>query len=128
MGWKTNFCKYRPESGMKIGFWNKGGALQPLREKINEIEELMKRNQFCIFGVIEANFFADSLVEDVTISGYSILWDLGRENLERRNSRCVLFIRNDISFKIRKDIMDVNVPEIWVEAGQSNKKRFVLCL
>ena len=104
--------------GLKLDFGIRGGALQPLREKINEIEELMKSNNFSIFGVVEANLFNENSIEDVSISGYSIIWDLGKENNHRRNARCVLFIRNDISFKVRNDLMDSNVPEVWVEAGE----------
>ena len=52
----------------KIGFWNKGGALQPLYEKINEIEDLIKSNNFSVFGIIEANLFSHNKTEDVQIS------------------------------------------------------------
>ena len=48
MGWK-NKCsskKYEKEGGLKIGFCNKGGALQPLQEKKNEIEFIVKRQTF----------------------------------------------------------------------------------
>ena len=38
--WKTRDQKI--EEGIKIGVWNKGGALQPLREKVNEIENMLK--------------------------------------------------------------------------------------
>ena len=109
-------------------FWNKGGALQPLHKKINEIEEMVKSNNFGVFGVVEANLFKESNHEDVTIDGYSLLWDLGRENRKRNNSRCVLYIRNDLSYKIRNDLMEMDIPEIWVEVGESNKKRLLLGL
>ena len=58
MGWSNKRHKNHSKGGpgIKVGFWNKGGALQPLREKINEIEELIKSNGFLVFGVIEANF------------------------------------------------------------------------
>ena len=60
MGWnkKYNLNKLREkEDGLKIGCWNKGGALQPLKDKVNDIENLIKSNNFAILGVTEANFF-----------------------------------------------------------------------
>ena len=128
MGWTKTYEKTKKDVGMKIGFWNKGGALQPLHEKINEIEDIIKSNQFCVFGVVEANFFSINNIEDVKISGFSILWDLGRSNTMRQNSRCVLFIRDDLSFKSRKDLMKDSIPEIWVEVGETHKKRTLICL
>ena len=48
MGWKTfqRISKLGRSNGIKIGSWNKGGALQPLKEKLNEIEIFIKSNNF----------------------------------------------------------------------------------
>ena len=46
MGWNQKYKKAKGDSGIKVGFWNKGGATQPLREKINEIEFMVKSNGF----------------------------------------------------------------------------------
>ena len=129
MGWKKNKTIQQKESfGIKIGCWNKGGALQPLSEKLNEIEILIKENDFSVSGVLEANFFSHNSKEDIEIDGCELIWDKGRENLRRNNSRSVLYIRRDLSFKVRHDLMEKNIPEIWVEIGQCNKKRSLLCL
>ena len=88
----------------------------------------MKENQFSVFGVLEANFFLQNAEEDIQIKGYSMFWDKGRENLRRQNARCVLFVRNDLSFKIRRDLMEDSVPEIWMELGLPKKKKSLLCL
>ena len=60
MGWSKKSNKHKMESnnGMKIGTWNKGGALQPLREKLNEIEVLIKSNDFSVFGISEKICFS----------------------------------------------------------------------
>ena len=57
MGWKHQSKISVGGRGLKVGCWNKGGALQPLREKVNAIEVLIKSNNFSVFGVIEANIF-----------------------------------------------------------------------
>ena len=120
MGWKKQWDtnrigKEKPNDGIKVGSWNKGGALQPLFEKINDIEQLMKTNNFAILGISEANLFKENDIQDVQISGYSLYYDKGQNCPIRRNSRCVLFIRNDLKCKLREDLMEENIPEIWVE-------------
>ena len=130
MGWniKAKTKDKGKEEGIKIGFWNKGGALQPLKEKINEIENMIKTNNFGVFGVIEANFLKDNDKKDVQLDGFTIFWDRGRENQLRRNSRCVLYVRSDLSYKLRLDLMNETCPEIWIEIREARKKRSLLCL
>ena len=45
MGWNKKYTqkKVKFENGIKVGFWNKGGALQSLKEKVNEIEGIIKK-------------------------------------------------------------------------------------
>ena len=114
--------------GIKVACWNKGGALQPLKDKVNEIENLIKTNNFGVFGVTEANFFREDDIKDVEISGYSFFWDKGRENAIRKNSRCCLYVRNDLNCKIREDLMKDTTPEIWMEIGEPRKRRSLLCV
>ena len=130
MGWSNKIRKVFKvkEEGIRVGCWNKGGALQPLQEKINDIENLLKRNNFGVLGITEANFFKENEKEDIDISGYRVFWDKGREEKTRKNSGCVLYIRNDLSFKAREDLMHGCFPEIWIEIGESNKKRSLLCV
>ena len=45
-----------------------------------------------------------------------------------KNARCVLYVREDLGCKVREDLMDENFPEIWIEIGEANKKRSMLCL
>ena len=130
MGWGKIYKKQTTStgSGIKIGCWNKGGALQPLKEKINEVENLIKSNNFQILGVLEANFFEGNCVEDINIPGFTVYWDKGRKHQTRGNSRTVLFVDKDLSCKIRYDLMGENVPEVWAEIGEPRKKRSLLCL
>ena len=129
MGWNKRIKRSRKvKEGLKVGCWNKGGALQPLHEKINEIENLIKNKSFDIFGVLEANLFENNCTSESYIEGYNIYWDKGRNNCHRRNSRSVLFVRKDLNQKIRKDLMDDSVPEVWLEVGEPGKKRSLVCL
>ena len=102
--------------------------MQPLKEKINEIEHIIKSNGFSIFGVVEANFFLNNDKQDILTSGYKLVLDKGRHSPERNNARCALYVSVNLSVKIRTDLMDDNVPEIWVEVAEPRKKRVLLCL
>ena len=100
------------ELGIKIGCWNKGGALQPLKEKVNEIENLLKSNNFGVLGIIEANFFQEDNVKDVEVDGYTFFWDEGRRNTVRKNARCGLYVHSDLNCKLRKDLMKETSPQV----------------
>ena len=130
MGWNNIQKKFqqKTQEGIKVGFWNKGGALQSLHEKINEIEHLIKSNNFGIFGVIEANFFKDNDVKDIEINGFSVFWDKGRNNISRQNARCVVYVRNDLSCKLKENLMDEKIPEIWLEVGEPRKRHVLMCI
>ena len=130
MGWSNKIKKIKigKDKGIKIGCWNKGGALQPLRDKTNEIEILLKSNNFGVLGIVEANFFKENEEKDVQISGYRIFWDKGRDDATRRNSRCIVYVRNDLSTKVRQDLMKNDFPEIWIEIGEENRRRSLLCI
>ena len=124
MGWYKKYSQSfhrEKENGLRIGCWNKGGALQPLKEKVNEIEHLIKSNNFAILGITEANFYEEHDVNEVTIDGYNFVWDKGRNQSNRKNSRCVVYIRKDLSFKLRSDLMRESFPEVWIEAGEAGK-------
>ena len=122
MGWKKQQLNNQRgdrtiDSGLKVGSWNKGGVNQPLEEKLNEIETLIKSNNFAVMRISEANFFQHNDIEDVQIPGFRFFNDKGRNNIVRRNSRYVLYVRNDLTTKIRDDLMEEEFPEIWVEIG-----------
>ena len=57
-----------------------------------------------------------------------MFWDKGRNQPSRQNARCVIYIRNDLSFKLKEDLMNDKVPEIWLELGEPKKRRVLMCL
>ena len=129
MGWGKiqKNLKREVKGGIKFGCWNKGGALQPLKEKLNEIELLIKTEAFGVFGVLEANLFKHDDVEDIKIDGYTVLWDKGRDHIIRNNARTVVYVRNDLSFQSKEELMESNVPEVWLEVGEPKKKLMLIC-
>ena len=86
---------------------------------------MIKREDFDILGVLEANFKGQNDKVDVEIEGYTIVWDNGREDNQRKNSRTVAYIRNGIHFKLRNDLMPSDSPEIWLELGENREKKLL---
>ena len=48
-----------------------------MHENINEIEHVIKTNNFGIFGVIESNFFKENDIKNIEIKGFSVFCDKG---------------------------------------------------
>ena len=109
---------------LRIASWNKGGANQELRKKKNEIElQLYSRNIHCL-GITEANLREGQDLEEVTIPGYTLLWDSGRENITKANSRVVAYIQEDLSFEVVKSKMGGDMmPELWIRLGHKGTRR-----
>ena len=93
----------------------KGGPTRNLGRKKNQIElQLTNRNIHCL-GVTEANLKAGENIEEVEIPGYTLVWDGGRDNKVKGNSRVVAYVREDLSFEIVKSKMEGDLlPELWI--------------
>ena len=125
---KNKYFKINDNSSLiRVGTWNKGGWNTRLEEKVNEIEVMAKENNLAVLGISEANFGKDDDPKNVEIQGYNLVWDLGHENQERKNARSVIYIRKDLGFKVRWDLMNMNVPEVWLEIQVMNRRRFLFC-
>ena len=99
-----------------------------MHENINEIEHVIKSNNFGIFGVIEANFFKENDIKSIEIKGFSVFWDKGRDNVSRQNARCIVYVRDDLSCKLKENLMDEKIPEIWLEVGEPRKRHVLMCI
>ena len=107
-----------------IGTWNKGGKWNSkLNTKIPEIENLLYNQKLDILAIQEANWTADMNEQTVHIKGYDIIGDLGRGNKKRKNSRTVIYIRDDIHYEILKNKMRTEYPEIWIRISEPGKRK-----
>ena len=113
---------------LRIGTWNKGGANQELRKKINEITILLHEQNLDCLGVTEANLQKDANLEDVNIPGYSLVHDMGKENNMKKNSRVVAYIKEELCYEIvRKHMEGDLMPEIWIKLGHAGTRRTLVC-
>ena len=94
---RTRIIKTRD---LRIGTWNKGGANQDLRKKINEITILLHQHKLDCLGVTEANLKKEANLEEVNIPGYTIFSDMGIKNKIKKNSRVVAYVKDELSYKV----------------------------
>ena len=129
-GRKKNHTRQPIEKEMrslKIATWNKGGANQELRKKRNEIMMQLLEEDIDCLGVTEANLRAEADMQEVEIPGYVLIWDSDRENKTKKNSRVVVYIKEELSCDILKTYMKNDLmPEVWLRLGHKNTKRIVV--
>ena len=109
---------------LKIGTWNKGGATQDLWKKINEIEIILKEQNFDCLGITEANLKTNAVMEKVSIEGYTSICDSGIKHQVKQNSRVVAFVKEELSYEVVNRYMGEDMmPEIWIRLGHKGTKR-----
>ena len=121
--------KVAPKQGkkLKLAAWNKGGSNQELKKKRNEIEVLLQEQDIDCLGIMEANLRKGAEEAEVHIEGYKIVWDEGRENKVKQNSRVAMYIKDELSHEvIRKHMEGDLMPEIWVRLGHKGTSRTLI--
>ena len=80
-------------------------------------------NIHCL-GITEANLRTGAELEEVNIPGYNLVWDRGRENKVKENSRVVAYIREDLSYEVVKTKMQGDLmPELWIRLGHKGTRK-----
>ena len=112
---------------LKLATWNKGGANQELKKKRNEIMLQLLNEDIDCLGVTEANLRVEADMEEVAIPGYVLKWDSGRDNKNKKNSRVVVYIKEELSCDVLTNYMKNDLmPEIWLRLGHRNTKRTIV--
>ena len=55
------------------------------------------------------------------IEGYKVIPDKGRES-STKMSRTAVIVRSDLTYKVRDDLVNLEISEVWVEIGEHRKK------
>ena len=107
-----------------IGTWNKGGKWNSkLNSKLPEIENILKTQKIDILAIQEANWTSTTDEQTVHIKGYEIIADKGRNNKKRRNSRTIIYIKDNLHYEILHNKMRENTPEIWIRISEPGKRK-----
>ena len=63
----------------------------------------------------------------MNIPGYSLVWDGGRDNKPKSNSRVVAYIRDNLSYEVLKTKMEGDLmPELWIRLGHEGTRRTLI--
>ena len=84
--------------------------------------QLLEDDIDCL-GVTEANLRAESDMQEVSIPGYIMKWGSGRENRQKKNSRVVVVVKEELSCDILTNYMKNDLmQEVWLRLGHRNTK------
>ena len=120
-----NTNKKNKTQGLRVGAWNKGLSWKTeLRKQINEIEINIEKYNLHILGISEANLSKGADDAKVQIENYNFIADKGIDS-NRENARVVVYIRQDVDYKLRKDLMKNTVPEVWIDVGRGPSKKTI---
>ena len=109
---------------LRLASWNKGGANQQLKKKVLEIEAFLNKFNIDYLGITEANLRKDADLEEVSIKGYNIIWDGGRDNPQKENARVVVYLKEELSYEVMNQHMNGDLmPEVWIKLGHAKTKR-----
>ena len=105
-----------------IQHWNMGA--RNWIGKTDEARQLLSECNPDIFIVTEANLFEGTTAEQRLIEGYSEILPLTMEL--RKYCRVLIFVKDGLIVKTRKDFMDTETSSIWVEIARKGKKSLML--
>ena len=121
---KRRGVKTTKKTSLKIATWNKGGARQDLRMKRNEMQTLLLDEDRDCLGITEANLGVNADMEEVDIPGYVLRWDAGRENKTKKNSRVVVYVKEELNFELVTEYrQDDLMTELWLRLGHKGTRR-----
>ena len=110
-------------NSLKFVHWNPGSAF--LQNKMDEIEALVELEQPNILGISEANFNLNTPEYEVLIPNYKLVLPNMSPSVNSV-ARTVLYVREDLQYKVRLDLMPVDSAVIWVEiSGIKGRKLLV---
>ena len=109
---------------LRLATWKKCGANQELKKKVLEVEACLNKFNINYLGIAEANLRKEADLEEVSIKGYKIIWDGGRDNPHKENARVVVYLKEELSFEVMNQYMNGDLmPEVWIKLGNANTKR-----
>ena len=110
--------------GIKLCHWNIGGGY--LCNKIDTIETLIADYSPHILGISEASFWSDHNLDDVQIPKYKLYLANTLLNPQLNVSRVAVYVHEDVSVKVRNDLMNDEFSSVWLEVGLPRQKKFLV--
>ena len=111
------------QEGVKLTHWNAGGKF--LEKKMPEIESLVSRLHSSILGISESNLKSSHDLTKVQLPGYQLLTSQTLNNAQLNVSRVVVYVKDELNYKLRPDLMDDSFSSIWIEV-KSGRQKFLV--
>ena len=111
--------------GIVCSYWNKGSSY--LKNKQDDIKQLIQDHRPHILGLGEANFKKDHKEDDVTIQGYKLNVDSAIDISSLDNTaRVVIYTHDSVRVTRRPDLELENIAAVWLEAGLPGQKSIII--
>ena len=111
----------RQNRGIKLAHWNAGSA--HLRNKMNEIEQVVSENNPHLLGISEANLKRAHDMQEVQLQDYELILSKTIDNDQLQVSRVICYMHQSLVGKVRDDLMSDQFSSIWLEIGLPGKRK-----
>ena len=105
---------------INIAHWNGSsshlGKSSKGKEKVEHMKFLLNKHNIDVQGLSEANLFNSVENAEIKINKYKVL----RQNLNV--SRLVVYVKEDLDYKLVEELMDPDIAAIWIEVGRGKSK------
>ena len=110
----------RRNKGMTMGWWNNKAAQGHLgRNTQDKVATILKKYKLDLLGLSESNILQDDETSELKIKGYNLVND---KLIKFGRARSSLYIKENIDYQIRDDLMDEETAEVWLEIiGNTNQ-------
>ena len=100
--------------------------IRSLKNKVNEVENIVKNEMPHIFGVSEAELDKSNATEnDLKIPGYKILFPKSWHS--HGYARVVVYIKNNLNYEQVEALEDSSFQSIWLKYNQKNGSPIYFC-
>lgn len=111
-------------SKLLISHWNAGPSR--LENKIQHLELFIREHRPSLFGISEANMTSNTSLTKVEMEGYDLVTTDAFEDPLQTNSRLVVYVADNLNYKVRKDLMSKTCSSIWIQVTAKNGKRSLI--
>ena len=106
---------------LRLGWWNnKSSQSHSAKSTRNQVAQALKKYNLDILSISEANVFKEDEPSEVKIAGYDLVCD---NLLESGRTRSAMYVSQKLQYQLRQDLMDRNVPEVWIEVSMKKRKK-----
>ena len=95
-----------------------------LKNKHEDISEIINTHKPLVLGLGEAQFKKDQLLEEVQQPGFTLHMDSCQSSLGV--TRCAVYTHNSSSVKRRDDLEDEGIATVWLQLGLPGQKGILL--